>query len=136
MSHPGAFAQQRCGGVGSTCFFELVTANCEIQFSRLKDLTTHDMRVIEEMASTVSGDVSVAERACAVRCVLGHLKQEELEFIIENIDAYQCDHQVLRSDLFPRGLQCSPCRDLSYCFFIFVSYIQTTGICGRETAPL
>lgn len=101
MSHPGAFAQQRCGGVGSTCFFELVTANCDIEFSRLKDLTTHDMRVIEEMASTFSGDVSVAERACAMRCVLGHLSQKELGFIIENIDAYQCDHQVLRSDLFP-----------------------------------
>ncbi len=135
MSHPGVFAQRRCG-VGSTCFFEHVTANCEVEFPTLKNHTTHDMRVIEEIVSTVSGDVSVAERACAMRCVLGHLDQAELEFIIENIDAYQCDHQVLRSHLFPRGLQCSPCRDLSYCFFIFVSYMQTTGICGRETAPL
>jgi len=83
MSHPGVFAQRRCG-VGSTCFFEHVTANCEVEFPTLKNLTTHDMRVIEEIVSTVSGDVSVAERASAVRAVLGHYSQGELDFIIEN----------------------------------------------------
>jgi hypothetical protein len=112
MSLPGAFAQPRCGGVGSTCFFEHVTVNCEVEFATLKErLTTHDMRVIEEIASTVSGDVSVAERASAVRCVLAHYSQAELEFIIENIEDYQGDHQELRGVLFPRGLQCSPCRE-------------------------
>ena len=83
MSHPGVFAQRRCG-VGSTCFFEHVTANCEVEFPTLKNHTTHDMRVIEEIVSTVSGDVSVAERASAVRAVLGHYSQGELDFIIEN----------------------------------------------------
>ena len=67
-------------------------------FTTLKDsLTTHDMRVIEEIASTVGGDVSVAERASAVRCVLGHYSQSELVFIIENIQALTSGRQAVRS---------------------------------------
>ena len=103
MSHPGVFAQRRCG-VGSTCFFEHVTANCEVEFPTLKNLTTHDMRVIEEIVSTVSGDVSVAERASAVRAVLGHYSQGELDFIIENNTHSYDRAQALRtSRLDPRA---------------------------------
>ena len=112
MSLPGAFAQQRCGGVGSARFFDCVTENCEIESDNLKTrLTTHDMRAIEVIAPTLSGDVSVAAHASVLGEVrgevLGYYSQEELEFILENIqDEVTDDHQELRAKLFLRVLQC------------------------------
>ena len=51
-------------------------------------------RVIGEIVSTVSGDVYVAARASAVRCVLEHYSQGELESIIEK---YMSSRPTIRS---------------------------------------